>query len=76
MTYWLINLHARPVAIFNYIAILYLDLLAAESLVVLISAVFPIFVVSLAVLFNYGSFDPFAAIDLGYLSKGVDPRRC
>ena len=33
---------------FNYLAILYLDLLVAESLVVLISAVFPIFVVALA----------------------------
>jgi len=48
ITYWLINLRAGPVPFFNYLAILYLDLLAAESLVILISAVFPIFVVALA----------------------------
>lgn len=48
MTYWLINLRSGPQAFFNYLALLYLDLLAAESLVVLISAIFPIFVVSLA----------------------------
>jgi hypothetical protein len=48
VTYFLINLRSGPSAFFNYLAILYLDLLAAESLVVLISSVFPIFVVSLA----------------------------
>ena len=48
VTYWLINLRPGAVPFFNYLAILYLDLLAAESLVVLISAIFPIFVVSLA----------------------------
>ena len=48
VTYWLINLRPGAEAFFNYVAFLYLDLLAAESLVVLISAVFPIFVVSLA----------------------------
>lgn len=48
MTYWLINLRPGPVPFFNYLGILYLDLLAAESLVVLISALFPIFVVALA----------------------------
>src|SRR5215471_9473384 len=48
ITYWLINLRSGPVAFFNYLAILTLDLLAAESLVVLISSVFPIFVVALA----------------------------
>lgn len=42
------NLRAGPVAFFDYLAILYLDLLAAESLVVLVSALFPIFVVALA----------------------------
>ena len=33
---------------FNYLAILYVELIAAEALVVLISALFPIFVVALA----------------------------
>lgn len=48
MTYWLINLRPTADAFFNYLAILYVELIAAESLVVLISAVFPIFVVALA----------------------------
>jgi hypothetical protein len=48
VTYWLINLRPGAEAFFNYIALLYLDLIAAESLVVLISAIFPIFVVALA----------------------------
>ena len=48
VTYWLINLRPGPVAFFNYVAILYLDLIAAEALVVLISAACPIFVASLA----------------------------
>lgn len=48
VTYWLINLRPGPIPFFNYLAILNLDLLAAESLVVLISSVFPIFVVALA----------------------------
>src|SRR5271170_3493429 len=42
------NLRAGPVAFFNYLAILYLDLIAAEALVVLVSAIFPNFVASLA----------------------------
>lgn len=44
-------MNLRPTAdgFFNYLAVLYIELLAAESLVVLISAIFPIFVVSLAV---------------------------
>jgi len=37
------------VAFFNYLAILFLDLLAAEALVILISSIFPIFVMSLAI---------------------------
>ena len=48
VTYWLINLRSGPVAFFNYFAILYLELIAAEALVVLISSIFPNFVVSLA----------------------------
>ena len=44
----MINLRPNADAFFNYVAVLFLDLLAAESLVVLIAAVFPIFVVSLA----------------------------
>jgi len=48
VTYWLINLRPGGSAFFNYVAILFLDLIAAESLVVLISCLFPIFVVSLA----------------------------
>ena len=49
VTYWLINLRSGPVAFFNYLAILFLDLLAAEALVVLISSIFPIFVMALAI---------------------------
>jgi ABC-2 type transporter len=48
VTYWLINLRPGAEAFFNYLAILYLELIAAESLVVLISAISPIFVVALA----------------------------
>src|SRR5438045_1018141 len=48
LTYWLINLRTGPMAFFNFLAILYLDLIAAEALVVLISAIFPNFVVALA----------------------------
>jgi hypothetical protein len=48
VTYWLINLRPGAVPFFNYLAILNLELLAAESLVILISAIFPIFVVALA----------------------------
>ena len=42
------NLRPGPVAFFNYVAILYLDLISAEALVVLISSAVPIFVASLA----------------------------
>jgi len=50
MTYWLMNLRSGlfTTAFFNYLGILYLVLVAAESLVVLISSIFPIFVVALA----------------------------
>lgn len=47
VTYFLINLRPGVVPFLNYLMILYLDLVAAESLVVLISAIFPIFVVAL-----------------------------
>src|SRR5436190_4807729 len=49
VTYWLINLRSSPAAYFNFLAILWLELLAAESLVILISAIFPIFVMALAI---------------------------
>ena len=49
VTYWLINFRSGAVAFFNFLAILYLELLAAESLVVLIASLFPIFVVALAI---------------------------
>jgi len=42
------KLRSGVVPFINYLAILYVDLIAAESLVVLISAIFPIFVVALA----------------------------
>jgi len=42
------NLRPGAEAFFNFVALLYLDLVAAEALVVLISSVFPIFVVALA----------------------------
>jgi len=42
------NLRPGADGFFNYLAILYIELLAAESLVVLISSLFPIFVVALA----------------------------
>lgn len=48
VTYFLINLRPGAGPFFNYLMILYFDLIAAESLVVLISAIFPIFVVALA----------------------------
>ena len=48
VTYFLINLRPGAAPFFNYLMILYVELIAAESLVVLISAVFPIFVVALA----------------------------
>ena len=47
-TYWLMNLRSGADAFFNFLASLYVDLLAAEALVVLISSIFPIFVVALA----------------------------
>lgn len=48
VTYWLIDLRSGLLPFVHYLTILYLDLIAAESLVVLISSIFPIFVVALA----------------------------
>src|SRR4051812_2525405 len=48
ITYWLCNFQPTAVAFFTWIMWLFLDLMAAESLVVLMSSIFPNFVVSLA----------------------------
>ena len=48
VSYWLINLRPGAEAFFNYLGLLYLVLIAAESLVIMISSIFPIFVVALA----------------------------
>ena len=48
VTYFLLNLRPGAGPFLGYLGILYLDLIAAESLVILISAIFPIFVVALA----------------------------
>jgi ABC-type multidrug transport system ATPase subunit/ABC-type multidrug transport system permease subunit len=47
--YWLSNFRADGQAFMMWIMWLFLDLLAAESLVVFISSIFPVFVVSLAI---------------------------
>ena len=48
VAYWLTNFRPTAQAFFTWIMWLFLDLLAAESLVVLISSLVPIFVVALA----------------------------
>lgn len=48
IAYWLSNFDPSVDAFFRWVMWLFLDLVAAESLVVLMSAIFPIFVVSLA----------------------------
>ena len=48
VTYFSMNLRHGAIPFWTYLAVLYLDLIAAEALVVLISSVFPIFVVALA----------------------------
>ncbi|KAH0535981.1 hypothetical protein FGG08_007118 [Glutinoglossum americanum] len=48
LSYWLANFHPTATSFLTYIMWLFIDLLAAESLVVLISSLFPNFVVSLA----------------------------
>lgn len=47
--YWLSNFRADGHAFFMWVLWLFLDLLAAESLVVLVSCIFPVFVVALAI---------------------------
>ncbi|KAK7229596.1 hypothetical protein V2G26_001766 [Clonostachys chloroleuca] len=47
--YWLTNFRADGTAFMMWVMWLFLDLLAAESLVVLVSSISPIFVVALAV---------------------------
>lgn len=49
VVYWLSNFRADGPAFMMWVLWLFLDLLAAESLVVLVSNIFPIFVVALAV---------------------------
>jgi hypothetical protein len=48
IAYWLSNFQPTASAFFTWVMWLFLDLLAAESLVVLVSSIFPNFVVSLA----------------------------
>lgn len=48
ITYWLSNYRANGSAFFIWVMWLFLDLVAAESLVVLMTSLFPIFVVALA----------------------------
>ena len=48
VTYWWLNLRPGAEAFLNYVGIFYLDLLTAEALVILISSIFPIFVVILS----------------------------
>ncbi|KAL9005253.1 MAG: hypothetical protein Q9188_001975 [Gyalolechia gomerana] len=48
IAYWLNNFRPSATAFFTWVMWLFLDLLAAESLVVLMSSIFPNFVISLA----------------------------
>ncbi|CAG8978076.1 hypothetical protein HYALB_00000748 [Hymenoscyphus albidus] len=48
IAYWLSNMRPTALAFFTWVLFLFLDLLAAESLVVLISSLFPNFVIALA----------------------------
>ena len=48
VTYWLMHLNPSATAFFRYLCFLFLDLIAAESLVVLVAALVPIFVAALA----------------------------
>ena len=47
--YWLSNFRPDGAAFMKFVMWLFLDLLAAESLVVLVSSIFPVFVVALAI---------------------------
>ncbi|KAL1891990.1 hypothetical protein Sste5346_007334 [Sporothrix stenoceras] len=49
VAYWLSNFRPDGAAFLKWILWLFLDLLAAESLVVLVASIFPVFVVALAV---------------------------
>ena len=48
ISYWLANFRPSGTAFMVYITWIFLDLLAAESLVVLLSSLFPTFVIALA----------------------------
>jgi len=48
VAYWLINMRPTATAFFTWVMWLFLDLLAAESLVVLVASIFPVFVIALA----------------------------
>lgn len=48
VAYWLSNFRSDAVAFFTWVMWLFLDLLAAESLVVFVTSIFPNFVISLA----------------------------
>lgn len=48
IVYWLSGFRNDGEAFFTWVLWLFLDLLAAESLVVLLASIFPIFVISLA----------------------------
>jgi ABC-type multidrug transport system permease subunit len=49
ISYWLSNFQPTASAFFTWVLWLFLDLLAAEGLVVLVTSIFPSFVISLAV---------------------------
>ncbi|QKX61298.1 uncharacterized protein TRUGW13939_08446 [Talaromyces rugulosus] len=48
VSYWLSNFQPTATAFFTWVMWLFLDLVAAESLVVLVSSLFPVFVIALA----------------------------
>lgn len=50
VSYWLSNFRPGGTAFFTWVLWLYLDLVAAESLVVLVSSIIPIFVAALAII--------------------------
>lgn len=49
IAYWLVNLWPTAQGFWTFVAFLFLDMLAAESLVVLISSILPNFIVALAI---------------------------
>ncbi|KAF9884887.1 hypothetical protein FE257_000954 [Aspergillus nanangensis] len=48
VSYWLSNFHPTATSFFTWVMWLFLDLVAAESLVVLVTSIFPNFVIALA----------------------------